>query len=93
MRETQCRKNLPGHEIREIVKKAEQLKKLGLEITWENIGDPIQKHHKLPAWIKDIISNLVKTDDVYGYCPSKGMLETREFLAKQAANTELTASM
>jgi aspartate/methionine/tyrosine aminotransferase len=72
-----------SYEIREIVKKAEQLKKLGLEITWENIGDPIQKHHKLPAWIKDIISNLVKIDDVYSYCPSKGMLETREFLAKQ----------
>ncbi len=72
-----------SYEIREIVKKAEQLKKLGLEITWENIGDPIQKHHKLPAWIKDIISNLVKNDDVYSYCPSKGMLETREFLAKQ----------
>lgn len=72
-----------SYEIREIVKKAEQLKKLGLEITWENIGDPIQKHHKLPTWIKDVISNLVKIDDVYSYCPSKGMLETREFLAKQ----------
>jgi alanine-synthesizing transaminase len=72
-----------SYEIREIVKKAEQLKKLGLEISWENIGDPIQKNHKLPAWIKDIISDLVKQDDVYSYCPSKGMLATREFLAKQ----------
>jgi alanine-synthesizing transaminase len=72
-----------SYEIREIVKKAEQLKKLGLHISWENIGDPIQKHHKLPAWIKEIISDLVKTDDVYSYCPSKGMLGTREFLARQ----------
>jgi alanine-synthesizing transaminase len=72
-----------SYEIREIVKKAEQLKKLGLQITWENIGDPIQKHHKLPLWIKNIVSDLMKQDDVYSYCPSKGMLETREFLAKR----------
>jgi alanine-synthesizing transaminase len=72
-----------SYEIREIVKKAEQLRKMGLEISWENIGDPIQKHHKLPDWIKNIIAELVKQDDVYGYCPSKGMLETREFLARQ----------
>lgn len=72
-----------SYEIREIVKKAEQLKKLGLEISWENIGDPIQKHHKLPAWIKDVVAGLVQQDDVYSYCPSKGMLETREFLARQ----------
>ena len=72
-----------SYEIREIVKKAEQLKKLGLKISWENIGDPIQKNHKLPQWIKDVIGDLVKQDDVYSYCPSKGMLETREFLAAQ----------
>lgn len=72
-----------SYEIREIVKKAEQLKKLGLDISWENIGDPIQKNHKLPSWIKDIVADLVQQDDVYSYCPSKGMLATREFLAQQ----------
>lgn len=72
-----------SYEIREIVKKADQLKKLGVNISFENIGDPIQKHHKLPLWIKDIISDLMKQDDTYSYCPSKGMLETREFLAAQ----------
>ena len=72
-----------SYEIREIVKKAEQLKKLGIPISWENIGDPIQKNHKLPQWIKDVIADLVKTDDTYSYCPSKGMLATREFLAAQ----------
>lgn len=70
-----------SYEIREIVKKADQLKKAGLSMVWENIGDPIQKNHKLPQWIKDIISDLVKLDDTYSYCPSKGLLETREFLA------------
>src|SRR5215203_7173726 len=72
-----------SYEIREIVKKADQLRKLGLKISWENIGDPIQKNHKLPLWIKDIISDLMRQDDTYSYCPSKGMLETREFLARQ----------
>lgn len=72
-----------SYEIREIVKKAEQLKKLGLEISWENIGDPIQKNHILPDWIKNIVADLVKQNDVYSYCPSKGMLATREFLASQ----------
>ena len=72
-----------SYEIREIVKKPRSLKSLVLTISWENIGDPIQKHHKLPPWIKDIVADLVNQDDVYGYCPSKGIVETREFLSRQ----------
>jgi aspartate/methionine/tyrosine aminotransferase len=70
-----------SYEIRGIVKKAEQLNKLGNSILWENIGDPVQKGAKLPVWIKDIISDLAQQDDTYGYCHSKGVLETRQFLA------------
>jgi len=70
-----------SYEIREIAKKANKLASLGLNITWENIGDPIQKHHRMPAWIKEIIARLVAEDDTYSYCPSKGILQTREFLA------------
>lgn len=72
-----------SYEIREIVKKADLLRKTGVPIYWENIGDPIQKNHKLPLWIKDIISQLAGEDDTYSYCPSKGVLATREFLAQQ----------
>lgn len=72
-----------SYEIREIVKKADQLRALGKSIAWENIGDPIQKNHILPSWIKQIVADLVMTNDVYSYCPSKGILETREFLANQ----------
>ena len=72
-----------SYEIREIVKKANQLKALGLPIHWENIGDPIEKKCQLPDWIKDIVVDLAKTNRSYGYCPSKGMLETREFLVKE----------
>ena len=70
-----------SYEIRGIVKKAEQLKKLDRKIVWENIGDPVQKGAKLPQWIKDIISELAQQDATYGYCHSKGVLETRQFLA------------
>jgi aspartate/methionine/tyrosine aminotransferase len=70
-----------SYEIRGIVKKAEQLKKLGQNIFWENIGDPVQKGAKLPQWIKDTVSELAQRDDTYSYCHSKGVLETRQFLA------------
>ncbi len=72
-----------SYEIREIAKKAHQLMDLGIPIVWENIGDPIQKHHVLPGWIKEIIQDLAGQDDSYSYCPSKGILETRQFLAGQ----------
>lgn len=72
-----------SYEIREIAKKAIQVQGMGLPIIWENIGDPIQKHHKMPSWIKDVIARLVSQDDTYSYCPSKGILKTREFLASQ----------
>ena len=71
------------YEIREIVKKAKALQKMGVEISWENIGDPLQKNAKIPQWIKDIVTGLTQIDKTYGYCDSKGELETREFLAKR----------
>jgi aspartate/methionine/tyrosine aminotransferase len=72
-----------SYEIREIVKKAELIKALGQPIFWENIGDPIQKNHVIPEWIREIIAGLAKENESYSYCPSKGILETRKFLATQ----------
>lgn len=83
-----------SYEIREIVKKAEEIKKLGQPIYWENIGDPIQKLHPLPEWIKKIVSDLLLQNDTFSYCPSKGVLETREFLASRTntlGGTQITA--
>ncbi len=70
------------YEIREIVAVARDLNKLGVDITWENIGDPIQKGEKIPQWIKDIIAELVSEDKTYGYVPTQGVYETRQFLAE-----------
>jgi len=69
-----------SYEIREIVKKAEQIKKLGKEIFWENIGDPIQKHHALPDWVRQIVADLSMQNDSYSYCPQRAFLIRAHFL-------------
>lgn len=72
-----------SYEIREIVAVAEELKHLGVEITWENIGDPITKGEKVPDWIKKIITDLVSEDKTYGYVATRGVESTQVFLAEQ----------
>ncbi len=74
------------YEIREIVAVANELMELGVDITWENIGDPIHKGEKVPQWIKDIIIKLVSEDKTYGYSATQGVKETLEFLAKRVNN-------
>jgi aspartate/methionine/tyrosine aminotransferase len=83
-----------NYEIRGIVKKARQVEALGYTITWENIGDPIQKNNFVPTWMKAIVSELVTQDKSYGYADSKGVLETRKFLANinnQKGGIQITA--
>ena len=70
-----------SYEIRGIVKKAEILKKFDQKIIWENIGDPVQKHNQVPQWMRDIIIDLLNDNETYGYCHSKGVFETRQYLA------------
>ena len=70
-----------SYEIRGIVRKAEQMQAIGYSIFWENIGDPIQKNRKVPAWMKEIIISLLEEERTYGYSHSKGVLDTRRFLA------------
>ncbi len=84
-----------SYEIREIVKKANLLANEGLEITWENIGDPIQKNATIPIWMKEIVQELAGNDMSYGYCDSKGIFETRAFLAERNnayGGTQITAN-
>ncbi len=83
-----------SYEIRGIVKKAEELQQLGKKIYWENIGDPIQKNLKVPEWMKATLIEILKDDQSYGYSHSKGLLETRKFLAKltnDRRGTQITA--
>ena len=72
-----------SYEIRGIVKKTEALERLGKKIYLENIGDPVQKKRSLPLWIKEIIRDKLWEDSTYSYSHSKGLLETRQFLAEK----------
>ena len=72
-----------SYEIRGIVNKAHALERMGREIFWENIGDPIQKNARIPSWMKKVLEELIADDKSFGYSHSMGMLETREFVAAQ----------
>ncbi|MBN2284002.1 MAG: pyridoxal phosphate-dependent aminotransferase [Deltaproteobacteria bacterium] len=70
------------YEIRNIVGVANKLMENGVSITWENIGDPVIKGEKIPAWMKDCVKEIISNDSSFAYSPTKGMDETREFLAE-----------
>jgi len=71
------------YEIRNIVNVGMKLQKLGLTTNWENIGDPIAKGEQIPLWMKEIVAEAVMDNVTYGYCPTKGVLSTREFIAAE----------
>lgn len=71
------------YEIREIVEVANKIATLGQPIIWENIGDPVAKGEKIPAWIKDHVAEALKDDKTYAYSPTKGLLATREYIANE----------
>ncbi len=72
------------YEIRKIVEVANRIEKTGVGIYWENIGDPVAKGEEVPSWIRDIVADLVKNDNQsYIYSPTKGLLATREYIARE----------
>ncbi len=71
------------YEIREIVAVGHELHGLGVEMTWENIGDPVQKGEPPPGWIREIVHDLLDEARSWAYCDTAGVLETREFLAER----------
>lgn len=68
------------YEIRNIVNVAEKLQKHGVKINWENIGDPIVKGEVIPEWMKAIVAKAAMDNGTWGYCHTRGVLETREFI-------------
>ena len=69
------------YEIREIVAVAKKMQAAGLSVTWENIGDPIQKGEPFPSWMKQILGDLVTQDASYAYSDTQGIRPTRQFIA------------
>jgi aspartate/methionine/tyrosine aminotransferase len=71
------------YEIREIVGAAYDIRALGQEITWENIGDPVAKGEAPPEWIRDIVSELLDRPESWAYCETRGVAHVREFLSEE----------
>ena len=71
------------YEIREIVGAGNEIAALGQEITWENIGDPVAKGEAPPAWIREIVGDLLHEGESWAYCETQGVRHVREFLAGQ----------
>jgi len=71
------------YEIRNIVNVAEKLQKHGVKINWENIGDPIVKGEDIPKWMKEIVARAAMDNRTWGYCHTRGVLETREFICEK----------
>ena len=69
------------YEIREIVGLAHEIEGLGRNLTWENIGDPVQKGNPPPAWIRKIVQTLIEQSESWAYCDTAGVPHVREFLA------------
>ena len=70
--------------IREIVVLAHEIQALSRKITWENIGDPIEKGEEPPKWISDIVRELAGNPALsWGYGATAGVSTTREFLAAE----------
>ncbi len=71
-----------SYEIREIVEFGKEVEAEGVPMIWENIGDPVAKGEKIPAWVKEIIQEALTDDKTFAYSPTKGLLETRQFLSE-----------
>lgn len=70
------------YDIRALAVIADKLKSLGGNIwAWENIGDPIKQGHEIPEWIKEIVKKIVEKNSNWGYSPTEGLDEAREFIA------------
>ncbi|MDG2304590.1 MAG: pyridoxal phosphate-dependent aminotransferase [Candidatus Binatia bacterium] len=77
------------YEIREIVEIAGEIVKRGVPMIWENIGDPVAKGERLPAWMKEVVQRAAGEDQTYAYSPSKGDLAARQFILEHYSNPEV----
>lgn len=72
------------YEIRQIVDYGYQLRdRFGIEMTWENIGDPLAMGETIPVWMREVVEKLVMDTRSWAYCPSRGVPEAREYLASE----------
>lgn len=71
--------------IREVVELAQKLGEADPDFKFigENIGDPVAKGWVVPAFIKEILADLIKKNNgIFGYAHSRGILESRQWVAE-----------
>ena len=64
--------------IREIILVAHQFRQLGVPMSWENIGDPVNEGEKIEPWIVDICHDVVNQNNAWAYCDTAGVPATRD---------------
>ncbi len=69
------------YEIREIVGVARKLQEMGIDVIYENIGDPVQKGEEIAPWIREVITDLSSQSFSYAYTATEGDRKTRAYLA------------
>lgn len=77
------------YEIREIVEIANEIVKLGVPMIWENIGDPVAKGERIPAWMKAIVERAAGDDRVYAYSATKGDPAARRFVIEHYSDARI----
>jgi aspartate/methionine/tyrosine aminotransferase len=77
--------------IRDIVLVARQVEKLGKNITYLNIGDPVQYGFQPPQNVKDAMIKAIQSNHNY-YAQSEGLPELREAIAQKEKSKGLSVS-
>jgi len=70
-----------SYEIREIVDFGKQVEALG-QTSSGRISATLWLRRKDSAWIKELIAKALTDDKTFAYSPTKGLQETRKFIAK-----------
>ena len=77
--------------IRDIVLVARQVQKQGKDITYLNIGDPVQYGFQPPQNVKEAMIKAIRSDQNY-YAQSEGLTELREAIAQKEKAKGLSVS-
>ena len=77
-----------SYQIREVVIVAEKIEYFWKTIYWENIWDPVEKWEEIPKWMKKIVWEASKKDEVYWYSPTRWLDKAREYIASN--NSKIT---
>ena len=71
--------------IREVVELAQQIQEADPRFNFigENIGDPVAKGWDVPAFIKEILTELINSrkESIFGYAHSRGNPTARQWVA------------